>query len=350
MGQFRSSLERPNSRGKEIAGLRILVLTRNDVVAAGGADIATMIPVIEEVFRTHSSKDYCQPLKPYLRIPGDEQGRRIIAMPAYLGGRFNTWGIKWIASNPTNPFIRNMERASAVIVLNDIESGFPLAIMEGALISASRTGAVAAIATKYLATANSSVVGIIGAGMIARSIIKGIYIVKNSIRTVRIFDLDSKRSKAFQQEIVKELGINVSTTSSAEEAANGADIIVTATTATKPYLEGEWMKQGTLLINIALRDPKFNAVQRASKIIVDDWVQANREKTTLNLMYEQGLLKDENIYAEIGDIVSGIKPGRTGDDEIILFNPMGMAMEDIGVARAVFVQAQKSKLGNYIDL
>jgi len=330
--------------------LKVLLLSRSDVIAAGGTDIREMIPVVEEVFRVHSSKDYCQPLKPYLRIPGDTEKRRIIAMPAYLGGRFNVWGVKWIASNPTNPFKHNLERASAVIILNDVETGFPVAIMEGAAISATRTAAVAAVSAKYLATAKPSVLGVVGAGVIGRAVIKGLHIMKNSIQTLRLFDLNPSRAELLRDELQKELGIDVRVVSTAPEALKEADILVPATTATTPYIEGEWITSGALFINISLRDPKFSVVQRANKIVVDDWVQANRENTVLHLMYEQGLLKDQDIYAELGEIVAGAKAGRENDHEVIFFNPMGMAVEDIGVAEAVYRNAEHKKLGTYVDL
>jgi ornithine cyclodeaminase len=330
--------------------LKVLLLSRRDVIAAGGTDTREMIPVIEEVFRTHASKEYCQPLKPYLRIPGDTENRRMIAMPVYLGRKFNVWGIKWIASNPTNPFKRNLERASATIILNDVETGFPVAIMEGAAISATRTAAVAAVSAKYLATADPSVLGVVGAGVIARAVIKGLRIVKNSIQTVKVFDLDLSRAESMCEELQRELEIDVRVVSTAQEAMEDADVLVPATTATTPYIEGEWIASGALFINISLRDPKFSVVQRASKIVVDDWVQVNRENTVLHLMYEQGLLKDEDIYAELGEIIAGAKAGRDNDHEIIFFNPMGMAAEDIGVAEAVYRNAKHKLIGTYVDL
>jgi len=330
--------------------LKILLLTRKDVIAAGGADIRGIIPVIEEVFKIHAKKDYCQPLKPYLRIPGDKEGKRIIAMPAYLGGEFKVWGIKWIASNPTNPFKRNLERASAIIILNDLETGFPVAIMEGAIISATRTAAVAAVAAKYLTRKNPTLIGIIGAGMIARSVIDGLCIVKKEVQQAKVFDLNSSRSKLFCNELRKKLGIEINVASNAEEAIREADIVVPATTATKPYIEGEWIKPGALFINISLRDPKFSVVQHVNKIVVDDWNQANRENTVLHLMYEQGLLKDSDIHAEMGEIILGAKVGRENEDEIIFFNPMGMAIEDIGVASIVYNRSKHMALGSYIDL
>ena len=134
---------------------KILYLSGKDVHRVGGDDPCRLVAPVEKALGLHALGDYSQPLKPYLKIPNDRLNRRIVSMPAYLGGEIQTWGIKVIASCPDNPQERGIPRASAVIVLHDVETGVPYTIMEGAQISAARTVAMAIISCEFLARGKS---------------------------------------------------------------------------------------------------------------------------------------------------------------------------------------------------
>ncbi|MGH8000293.1 MAG: hypothetical protein ACREPR_12895, partial [Brasilonema sp.] len=169
----------------------ILYLSKSDIIQLGGDCFDLYIKAITQVLALHASRQIVQPLKPYLRWRGDNNhiADRIIAMPAYIGGEDPVAGLKWVGSKHDNPSCRNLERASALIVLNDPESHYPVAVMEGSLISGMRTAAVTAIAAHYLAKTNFSSVACIGTGPIARMQLLTLLEQFPSITTIHLFDL-----------------------------------------------------------------------------------------------------------------------------------------------------------------
>lgn len=313
----------------------------------GVLDFKTVYDLVEKAFRLHHGKDFSQPPGQYLRIPNDVYGRRIIAMPAYLGGTIQTWGTKWIASVPNNPLSRGIERASGLLILNDVETGLPVAVIEGGLISAYRTAAVALLAIRHLAPQNVLSIGILGAGFIAKAIAKALKETKPHFR-IEIYDPVQKRMDDFKQEIA-ELGMKTSTRNSAKELVSSNRIVAAATTATEPYVEGSWLCDGSLFINISLRDPKQDVVLRSDKVVVDDWSESIRENTVLCNMVKEKKIDRNSLHAELGEIVVGSKPGRENEEETIFFNPMGMSIEDIAVASYVYREAEKKNLGTCIN-
>ncbi|MFQ6042994.1 MAG: 2,3-diaminopropionate biosynthesis protein SbnB [Candidatus Poribacteria bacterium] len=331
---------------------QILWLSQSDVCACGVNDIHRNISIVEEALRTHQQGNIAQPLKPYLRWP-DSTGsfpNRIIAMPAYLGGDFQVAGIKWIGSFPSNHQL-GLPRASAIIVLNDVETGFPIAILEGSQISAARTGAIAGISAKYLAAPlETYTVALLGAGVISRWDARTIAKVVD-IEELRIFDLVEERTAEFQNEMSRELEIPIHPKNSAESAVRGADIIVPATTAKEPYIPPDWVKPGALICNISLQDVLPETILK-SKIVVDDWAQANREGKVIHQMYQNHLIDESDIYATLGEIVAGCQPGRVRNDTDTIFyvNPMGMAIEDIAIAHRIYEFAVQSGLGKFLSL
>ena len=325
--------------------MSLIWLSREDVQKSGGGDAVAAVPVLERALSVHGEGQTCQPLKPYLRIPNDELERRIIAMPSYLGNEFQTWGMKWIASCPRNPTERGMERASAVIILNDLETGRPVAMMDAGLISAVRTAAVALIGAKYCARPDSKTLGLIGSGMIGGMIATNLLKTNPSLERVRIFDHYPEAAKRLIEQIEKQSDVKCEVVESPKDAMDRADIVVAATTAQDGYIDGEWMHEGSVFLNISLRDAKFSVIERADKLIVDDWEQANRGTTPIFKMTQAGRLSREDLYAELPEIISGRLPGRERDDEIIVVNPMGLAIEDIAVAHRVYETAKMKNLG-----
>ncbi|UCC61726.1 MAG: ornithine cyclodeaminase, partial [Anaerolineae bacterium] len=152
--------------------VEVLWLSQGDVIAAGGLDMAATMDDVEEVFRLHGRGDYVLPEKIVLEWqerPPDGKENHVNIMPGYVGGRFNAVGLKTIASFPRNPFARGLPRASALVELCDPEVGLPLAVMDGTLISAMRTGAASGVGIKYLAREDVTRVGLIGAGVQCRT-------------------------------------------------------------------------------------------------------------------------------------------------------------------------------------
>ncbi|WP_445116085.1 2,3-diaminopropionate biosynthesis protein SbnB [Acinetobacter sp. WZC-1] len=327
-------------------------LSQSDLLSLGANHSNAFMEAITEGLKLHASQQFVQPLKPYLRWQGaDHIADRIIAMPCYLGGDDAIAGIKWIGSRQHNPTRFNLPRASALIVLNDAETNYPVAIMEGSLISAMRTAAITGVSIQYLAKKNFSDVTVIGCGPIAQMQIKTVLEQYAQTRTIHLFDLNpdaaEKLAAVFGTDYPE---VRFEIHASAKSAIEHADVLITCTVSDKPYIPFEWLKRGCFISNISIMDIEPDVFLKVDKVIVDDWDQSNREKKVINVLVEQGLFSREKLYAELGEIITGHKNGRDNDDEIILLNPMGMAIDDIVCARWFFNAAQKQNAGTVLPL
>ncbi|MCU5555525.1 2,3-diaminopropionate biosynthesis protein SbnB [Bacillus cereus] len=330
----------------------LIYLSKQDIIDLGGYKANIYVQAITQALTLHSERNFSQPLKPYLKTnkEGEHIADRIIAMPAYLGEP-SISGIKWIGSKFDNPTKKNMERASALIILNDPETNFPIAILEGSVISSMRTAAVTVVAAKYLAKKGFQNVSIIGCGLISKMHINSLLEQFNHIRQINLFDLDNVKAKAFAQEMKERFShVDFQVKESAKNAVEQAEVLVTCTVADTPYIEADWIQKGTFISNISIMDIEKEAFLKADKVIVDDWDQANREKKVINQLVVEGKFSKEMLHAELGDIITGKKLGRATDEEIIILNPMGMAIEDIACAHAIYEKAKQEGLGKVLSL
>lgn len=327
-------------------------LSRHDLLALGAGHSDAYVQAIAEGLAIHARGEHVQPLKPYLRWPGaDHIADRIIAMPCYIGGDDPIAGIKWIGSRQHNPAQHGLERASALIVLNDATTNYPVAMMEGGLISGMRTAAITAVAARHLARSGFGDVACIGCGPIARMQMQTLLEQFPAIRTVHLFDF----SREAMQTLRAELGgrfpsVGWELCGSAELAVRAADVVVTCTVTDAPYLEHAWLKPGAFVSNVSIMDVHKDVYEKVSKVVVDDWEQSNREKKIINQLVLEGRFSREKLYAELGEIVIGKKPGRERDDEIILLNPMGMALDDMVCARHFYRMALERDAGTRLPL
>lgn len=330
----------------------LLYLSRNDLIELGGGHSQPYVDAIIDGLTAHVRRDYVQPLKPYLRWPGaDHIADRIIAMPCYLGGEQAIAGLKWIGSRQHNPARFGLERASAVVLLNDAQTNYPIAIMEGGLISGMRTAAITAVATRHLARGGFTDVAGIGCGPIARMQMQTLLEQFPSIERLHLFDLSSAAADALIAELAGRFPtIALLKADSAEAAVRAADVIVTCTVADAPYLPYDWLKPGTFVSNVSIMDVHKEVYELADKVVVDDWEQSNREKKIINQLVLEGRFSREHLHAELGEIVVGDKPGRENDREIILLNPMGMALDDIVCARHFYHLARERGIGTQLPL
>jgi 2,3-diaminopropionate biosynthesis protein SbnB len=342
-----STQSEPGAAPAEPAAGDILYLNRRDVRAAMGASIRGYVEALRSALALHAEGATAQPLKPYLKWR--ENGHiadRIIAMPGYVGGERPVAGIKWIGSKHDNPSARGIERASAVIVLNDAETHFPIAIMEGGEISGMRTAGVTVLACEHLARAGFRTVALIGCGFIGRLHALGLLESFPSIERVLLFDRDA----AAAQRLADELGEVAQVCENAEQAVRAGEVVVPCTVADTPYIRFDWIAPGAFVSNISIMDVKPEVYLGVDKLLVDDWEQANRERKTINQLVLAGKLAQSDLHAELGDVVRGVKPGRETPDERILLNPMGMAIEDVACAAAVYRTARERGAGQWLTL
>ena len=330
----------------------LLYLSRGDLIGLGGGHSRPYVDAIAEGLASHARGEVVQPLKPYLRWPGaDHIADRIIAMPCYLGGAKAVAGLKWIGSRQHNPGRHGLDRASAVIVLNDAETNYPVALLEGALISGMRTAAVTAVAARHLARAGFSDLACIGCGPIARMQVKTLLEQFPSVRRIHLFDLSLQAAGHLAAGLSDSFpDVNFRLAASAEDAVRAADTIVTCTVTDRPYLPYAWLKSGAFLCNVSIMDVHKEVYENADKVVVDDWDQCNRERKIINQLVLEGRFSREKLHAELGQIVAGDRPGRENDREIILLNPMGMALDDIVCARHFYHLAMERGVGTRLPL
>jgi alanine dehydrogenase len=274
-----------------------------------------VIPAMERALSDFSSGKVVQPVRTIL--PVEEHQGFLGLMPAYTGAALGT---KLVALYPHNTGVPTHH---ATILLFKPETGEPLVTMDGRLITEVRTAAVSAVATQHLASPDASILAIIGSGVQARSHLEALRLVRN-FREVRVWS--PRRAAAF----AKEHGVRAA--NSAEEAVRGADVVVTATTSPTPVLSGGWLSPGAHINAVGAPRP--------------DWRELDDEVLERSLVYvdsREAALKESGdviaageVFAEIGEVVSGARPGRQSAEEITLFKSLGLAVEDVATAELVY--------------
>jgi len=309
----------------------------------------TALDSVEKGLKLHAMGSTDQPLKPYIRPGGraNEFNRgRVIFMPAFLGGEIDIIGIKIISGFPANVG-RGLPRASGLLVLSSAETGFPLAVMECGELSARRTAAVTRICFRELAGDIPYSVAILGAGPIASAVIDTLAL-EPLVNAIMIFDPRTERAEALASRKRDECGIRVEAVPHLISATLPADCLVTATVGSQGYLNLENAGFKRLIVALSLDDATEELFLSSDKIIVDSFDDCNREDKLLHRLVQRGLFSREAVHAELGEILLGRKPGRERIDEKIYVNPMGMAVEDVAAAAAVYKAALQEGLGTYI--
>ncbi|HBH41079.1 MAG TPA: ornithine cyclodeaminase, partial [Rhizobiales bacterium] len=233
-------------------------LSQEDVVAAGGTDMAAMVDVIERAFRIKAAGEVRMPHKAMITWadePGtEERDGRIMAMPAYVGGEFDVAGLKWIPSVPDNPARHGLPRANALVVLTSRETGLPLAVMDGTVVSAMRTGAVTGVAVKHLADPGTRVACLLGAGVLAHTQLEALRAVLPELREVRVYDPATDRCRRFCERARTASGVGVRPTAGAERAVRGAGVVVPATMAVEASFAAGWIDPGATVVLVSSLD------------------------------------------------------------------------------------------------
>ena len=287
------------------------------------------VHTIENAVFCIESGDFVQPLKPYLRFGADEN--RIIAMPAYIGKEFEMAGIKWIASFPGNRKSGNA-RANSVLILNDANTGKPLTIMNTTYPSIIRTAAVSGVLIKRYVKSKGKrkvKIGVIGFGPIGRNhVIMCDSILHSVDAEYYVFDVEDVERDMIPvkiQDKVKLVG-------KWEDAYKDCDIVITCTTSRERYIDKKPL-DGSLLLNVSLRDYKRNIFEYVKNaIIVDQWEEVCRENTDIEQFYLACGLKKENVYT-LTDVVGGNIFDKLANEQTIMFNPMGLAVFDIAIGK-----------------
>jgi alanine dehydrogenase len=324
-----------------------LVLILTDDEAMQVLRMGKAIDVVREAFRKLGEGSVEMPLRVQMRYPKTDGIVRI--MPASIDGR-GELGVKMLLGNPAS---RKPDLTYFSVLLFAPDDGHLLAMIGARRLTQLRTGAASAVATDYLARKDVSTVGIFGCGAQAWGQLEGLAEVRD-VKNVKVFDVDTGRSRDFAERARKELGVTVSEFTSPSMVVKGSDVVVTATTSTTPVFNGDDLEEGTHVNAIGSNAPVRQEIDvktlSRSKIVVDSLEQVRKEAGDFVVPMESGQFDIGKVYAELCDLVTGRKKGREVDSEVTLFKSVGVAIEDIAVASAVYQEATQRGLGREIAI
>lgn len=361
--------------------LDFLFLTEEEAIQAGAADMHACIDVMDEVFEllgkgdylmgapnhnSHGIKIYFPKTSPFPAMPTKGPDRRFMALVAYLGGRFNVCGEKWYGSNLANRE-KGLPRSILTTILNDPETGAPIAIMSANALSASRTGAIPAVGAKYFAKKKTPIVGIIGIGVIGRACLAALMDVLKGVKEIRLYDIDCTAAAAYAKELEKGYGVNVVVAKDLETAVKDCDVVNVATSGSvSPHIKDEWVKKGALL-TLPAGAELDDSLMKNARILVDNWsmYEAYAEELCnspgnyaenlsgicgylMDMVHSGEIIKEEII--NLGDVVVGKAAGRQNDEERVIFIIDGMPIEDLAWGYAIYENALNKNIGTKLNL
>ncbi len=363
-----------------------IYLNEQDMIAAGVKDMAGCVEAMEEMFKLMKIGDYRMggpngnshgvmmtfPDEPeFPNMPKNGPDRRFMAMPAYLGGKFDMAGMKWYGSNAENRK-KDLPRSILMLTLNDKDTGAPLAYMSANILSAYRTGAVPGVGVKYFAKEDSKTVGIIGPGVMSKTCIASIMAVRPGIETVKIKGRSQKSTEAFVEYIKKEYPSikNIEIVDTEEEAVRGCDIVGVNTSSPTgdpngyPYIKEEWINPGTLfLCPAAARFDEDFILNRARNVadnimLYEAWEEEcgypAYNTIPIPAVYCMDLIHDGKMKPEqvddLGDMLVGKVPVRRKEGEIVVYSVGGMPVEDVAWGTIVYRNALAKGIGTKLNL
>src|SRR5580765_6086867 len=293
---------------------------------------------VEMAYRLHASGNAINPDSYFLRYP-DRPSARIIALPAHIGGAVQKSGIKWISSFPENR-ASNLARASAVLILNDATTGYPLACIEASLISATRTAGSAASAAEQISpNPFKGTLGVIGTGVIARTTVEWLLFRNWKFRKISLYDVDRKEAEHFSKWLRDHYDLQADIQDRMEGAISDSSLVLFATTTLDPYLSDEKLfEHCPTVLHLSLRDICVNVIL-ASQNIVDDVDHCLKAKTSLHLT-EIAMGDRDFVSGSLVDVLE--KKFKLDHDRARIFSPFGLGVLDLAVGNFVFEAAKSS--------
>ena len=327
----------------------IRVLSSDDVKKS--LPMKAAIKETKRAFSSLSARKLEMPLRS--RINVSKQDGVVLTMPAAL------LDDEEIAVKIVSVFGNNLKRGlpliHAIVIVLDAENGKILSLMDGEVLTAVRTGAGVGVASDILAPINAKIVAIIGSGIQARSQLEAVCTVRN-IKQARVYSPNTEHAQKFAKEMsgLGKIPSDVKVFLSSEEALRGADIICTATNSVDPVISFDHLKKGAHVNAVGSFQPKMQEIDAKTisraLVVVDSRESALVETGDIKIPLEKGLIKKEHIFAEIGEIINGIKKGRSSSDQLTLFKSCGVAVQDVVTAGIVLKNAERHKLGTLASL
>ena len=320
-------------RPPKLPGNEILIIGAAEVEAALKGREEQVLDAVQKAYETHSLGASSLPHSSFLRFP-DSDKDRIICLPAYLGGDYQLAGVKWIASVPDN-VARGMERASAVMILNDRVTGRPTTVIEGSIISKQRTAASAALASRVLAAGEPEAIGFIGCGPINTAVAQFLTTTWPNVGRLMAFDLNPARAEDFGTVLrTRRPDIDFSVGANLEDVLSECAMVAFGTTAITPYVDNlDSCPAGATILHVSLRDLKTSAIL-SNHNIVDDLDHVNRAATSIHLTSDQEG-HTNFVHSSLGDILLGNASAPERDGRKVIFSPFGLGVLDLAVADLV---------------
>ncbi|GAB7011860.1 ornithine cyclodeaminase family protein [Halolamina salina] len=325
--------------------METLLLNSEDV--HHNTSMAELIPAIEEAFAAYENGNAKMPAKSYIDLPQYNGDFR--SMPAYLDtGEWDAAGIKWVNVHTDNEEQFDLPTVMGTMIYSEPENAFPLSIMDGTELTMQRTGAAAAVATDHLAVEDASSMGIVGAGVQAYSQLEAISEIRD-IEEVVVSDLDEARVAEFIDTFEDRFTVRSGTP---RDAAH-CDVLSTVTPVRNPIIGPDDVGEHTH-INAMGADAEGkheieDDVLLNAKLVIDDYAQTTHSGE-INVPWANGVLDDDDLYGEIGEIVVGKKAGRTAEDGVTVFDSTGLAIQDVAAAHVVYEHASERDNGTGFDL
>jgi ornithine cyclodeaminase len=326
---------------------------RQGLLIVGGADVRRALPMsdcieaVDRAMRAFSNGGADVPLRTIMQLPG---GRNFFGvMPGYLDDPRGL-GAKILTVYPDNTK-HGLPSHIGLVVLFDTETGIPLAVMDAAEITAIRTAAASAVATRALARKDASHLAILGTGEQAVTHLEAISKVR-TLRTIRVWGRSTGKTERFAQEESSRLSLKIEASRTAEEAVKGADIICTVTASREPVLNGAWLERGAH-VNLVGASRLFareadDDVVAGSRFFVDSRTSARAEAGELRHAIDAGLVSESHVLGEIGEVLSGKVDGRTGNHDITVYKSLGVAAQDLAAAHAIYERAARDVIGTRV--
>ncbi len=369
----------------EYPEIDLLYLNEEDMIAAGVKDMKGCVEAMEEMFKLMKIGDYrmggangnshgCMVMfpesSPFPEMPVDGPDRRFMAMPAYLGGKFDMAGMKWYGSNAENRK-KGLPRSILTLILNDKDTGAPLAFMSANILSAYRTGAVPGVGFKYFARENAETIGIVGPGVMSKTALAAAMAVRPTINTVKVKGRGQASLNRFIEYVKKEYpGVNVYAVDSIEEAVRDSDIVSVSTSSPTgdpslyPYIAEEWIKPRAVIESTAaLRFDDDFVINRARTVtdnikLYEAWEEEMKPNAYNTIpipavrvedLIADGRMKTEQID-DLGDVLLGNIPVHRSEDEVVIYSVGGMPVEDIAWGTIVYRNALEKGIGTKLNL
>lgn len=362
-----------------------LYLNEEDMIEAGVKDMNGCVEAMEDMFKLMKIGDYrmggangnshgcmvCFPeSSPFPEMPVDGPDRRFMAMPAYLGGRFDMAGMKWYGSNVENKK-KGLPRSILMLTLNDKDTGAPLAYMSANVLSAYRTGAVPGVGFKYFAPEDSKIIGIIGPGVMSKTALEAAFAVRPGITTVKVKGRGQASLDKFIEYVEREHpGTDVYAVDSIEEAVRDADIVSVSTSSPTgnpelyPYIAEEWIKPGAIIeTTAALRFDDDFLINRARTVtdnikLYEAWEEEYAPKAyntvPITAVHVEDLIAEGKMTSDqiddLADVLTGKIPVHRKTDEIVVYSVGGMPVEDVAWGTIIYRNALERGIGTKLKL